>query len=202
MQNDIREENSNEENCAICLDQLNEEMKTSKCHKNFHPECLKKWIKELGKKICPICRAEYEMTLGDLDLEFIKELRKRANTVNSKLKDHLSKMEEVADFDPNYLGYHDNYLLKKDIEQKISHCEYYGLELLPHLEQDIQDRNSETILEWIGNNPFSSSNHLDNIRMVISYNEDYVNYVLENDRQMDRPDQAITQELELEMGFI
>ena len=28
MQNDIREENSNEENCAICLDQLNEEMKT------------------------------------------------------------------------------------------------------------------------------------------------------------------------------
>lgn len=45
------------ENCTICLDAMNDKIILLPCKHYFHPECIKKWLREYNYK-CPICRTE------------------------------------------------------------------------------------------------------------------------------------------------
>ena len=47
-----------QEECAICLDKINDNISLLKCSHIFHGKCLDKWY----NKTCPICRKEITTT--------------------------------------------------------------------------------------------------------------------------------------------
>ncbi|CAD8183760.1 unnamed protein product [Paramecium octaurelia] len=49
---------NNQDSCAICLDNLNnnQEVRQTHCHHNFHSLCIKEWLQK-NKKECPVCRS-------------------------------------------------------------------------------------------------------------------------------------------------
>ncbi|CAD8110889.1 unnamed protein product [Paramecium sonneborni] len=57
---------TNQDNCAICLDNLNngQEVRQTHCHHNFHSKCIKEWFSK-NKKECPVCRTN----LANKDLQ-------------------------------------------------------------------------------------------------------------------------------------
>ncbi|CAK86571.1 unnamed protein product (macronuclear) [Paramecium tetraurelia] len=49
---------NNQDSCAICLDNLNnnQEVRQTHCHHNFHSLCIREWLQK-NKKECPVCRS-------------------------------------------------------------------------------------------------------------------------------------------------
>jgi hypothetical protein len=45
----------NKQICAICLDEMNDDILNTICHHSFHNSCLEKWIEQ--KETCPTCRS-------------------------------------------------------------------------------------------------------------------------------------------------
>ncbi|CAD8072124.1 unnamed protein product [Paramecium primaurelia] len=60
------QESNNQDNCAICLENLNnnQEVRQTHCHHNFHSICIKEWIQK-NKKECPVCRSN--LAIKDVD---------------------------------------------------------------------------------------------------------------------------------------
>ena len=49
----------NDEQCAICLEQLSSDTKVETvCHHKFHKQCLLKWCGLKSDKSCPLCRTD------------------------------------------------------------------------------------------------------------------------------------------------
>lgn len=48
------------EDCCICMDDINSDGITTICHHGFHNKCLKKWLKNDSR--CPICRTQVGTT--------------------------------------------------------------------------------------------------------------------------------------------
>lgn len=45
--------------CAICLDNIKDKMKTLPCHHSFCKKCIYKWLK--SSNTCPCCRKKIKM---------------------------------------------------------------------------------------------------------------------------------------------
>lgn len=46
--------------CAICLLEISsvkESCRLEKCKHLFHPSCIHPWVRDLGHKVCPLCRS-------------------------------------------------------------------------------------------------------------------------------------------------
>jgi hypothetical protein len=53
-------ENSQNEECCICLDKDNSEWSILPCCHKFHKKCISKWI--LESQTCPVCRLDFRFT--------------------------------------------------------------------------------------------------------------------------------------------
>lgn len=42
--------------CAICLEELNKNIRTLPCGHSFHNNCIHSWLKKGDSKVCPVCR--------------------------------------------------------------------------------------------------------------------------------------------------
>ena len=54
-----------ENECSICLEQLNDEVCVLKCKHEFHYDCLTMWVltckKKKNKILCPLCKQNFEI---------------------------------------------------------------------------------------------------------------------------------------------
>ena len=87
--------------CCICLDKLNNNIKTLSCNHKFHINCLNQWI--LSNPTCPMCRTSIPY--------YPNEIRQRNVTMSDpRIITHFSHddlFRDVAFSEPRIIQYYD-----------------------------------------------------------------------------------------------
>lgn len=74
--------------CAICLDDVEDNSLKTKCNHLFHKGCIQDWIKKHNN--CPMCRAENPLEKKEIaPLEVIENKTVEVNNTASKISKFL-----------------------------------------------------------------------------------------------------------------
>lgn len=90
--------------CCICLDKLNNNIKTLSCNHKFHINCLNQWI--LSNPTCPMCRTSISY--------YPHQIRQRNVTMSDpRIITHFSHddlFRDAAFSEPGIIQYYDSLL--------------------------------------------------------------------------------------------
>ena len=90
--------------CCICLDKLNNNIKTLSCNHKFHINCLNQWI--LSNPTCPICRTSTSYNPNQIRVRNLTMTDPRIITHFS----HDDLFRDVALSEPRIIQYYDSLL--------------------------------------------------------------------------------------------
>jgi hypothetical protein len=99
------------ENCAICLEEINtlDKCGMKKCNHHFHSLCIHTWVEKNKNKLCPLCRTKTKLLCNkndkrskicnDLTFKFIKVPLLLLSTKRKRKKININRdLEEIINF--------------------------------------------------------------------------------------------------------